>query len=184
MALVSGWTSGRVGRLVAGAAVCALGLGAASPTVNLHEIMAGVAASQAQVLWDLAAKGTNDEGEPDAAKLSADDWMALAAGSQTLHDAAASLADARTVRVVEGAETIQDEGQPESSTSAQVQGFIDKDPAGFARHAAALRDAAADFQAAAKGRDAQKLQEASDGLAGVCEACHLDFWYPQRKEAQ
>lgn len=176
-----GWSI--VGKLALGGAVCAIGLGAASPSVNLHEAMAGVAAVQSQILWDLASKATNDEGEPDASKLTAEDWMALAAASQTLQDTAASLAEAKTIHVVEGAETVQDEGQPNSSTSAQVQGFIDKDRAGFTRRANDLKASAAGFASAAKARDAKALMAASDGLAEVCEGCHADFWYPQRKAA-
>jgi cytochrome c556 len=37
--------------------------------------------------------------------------------------------------------------------------------------------------AAAKNRDATKLMDAAGGLDQVCEACHIQFWYPEQPVA-
>jgi hypothetical protein len=38
-----------------------------------------------------------------------------------------------------------------------------------------------DVVAYAKAHDARKLSPLIDQLDGVCENCHLEFWYPDQK---
>lgn len=168
------------------AAVVGLGLAGCSPPappVNLYRSMVEVVAPQAQVIWDVSNKGTNDEGEPDPAKLASADWVQLVAASQALRDSVAALAEAKQIHVVDPGEKIQSEGTPGGATGAQVQQLIDKDPAEFARQAKLLLASADALQAASSAKDANKLLGAAGELDAICEGCHVKFWYPQEAAA-
>jgi hypothetical protein len=63
-----------------------------------------------------------------------------------------------------------------------VQANIDKDPEMLHEFAGALAQHMADLAAAAKTHDAAKAGPLIDQLDGVCEDCHLQFWYPSQKD--
>ncbi len=159
----------------------ALVIAAAEAPVVVHSVMAGVAAPQAEVLWDVGNRGMDDDGKPDASKLSPADWDKLAVAAQAMKDGATSLATAQKVIIVSPGTKLKDEGAPGSSTPQQMQATIDANPKAFATHAQALADVSAEFLLAAKTKDAAKLFEASGKLDQVCEACHMQFWYPEQK---
>ena len=48
--------------------------------------------------------------------------------------------------------------------------------------AQALANHKADLAKAARAHDAAKAGPLIDQLDGVCEDCHLDFWYPDQKD--
>ncbi len=76
---------------------------------------------------------------------------------------------------------ISDEDVEGGSSAAQVQTNIDARPEEFRQFAGVLSAHMADLAAAAKAHDAEKLTPLVDQLDGVCESCHLEFWYPEQK---
>jgi hypothetical protein len=153
---------------------------AQAPAPTIHAAMKNVVAPQAQILWDVGNEAMDDNGTPDAKRLSAAQWAQLAAAGQKVKDMSLALAMADHIKVVAPAAAIQGEGDPNSSSAVQVQGFVDADPTGFADQARKLAAVADDFVAAAKARDAAKLGLASGNLDQVCEDCHMRYWYPQQ----
>lgn len=146
--------------------------------VFLQPLMKDVAAPQAAVLWDVGNRGMDDDGNPSAKNLSAADWDKLALAADLMKGAASRLAAAPKVAVAAPGTKLQDEDAPGAKTAVQIQGYIDADPKGFADHAARLAAVSDEFLAAARARDAVKLQAASGRLDEVCEGCHVRFWYP------
>jgi cytochrome c556 len=153
---------------------------AQAPAPTIQAAMKGVIAPQAQILWDVGNEAMDDNGNPDAKRLSATQWEQLAIAGQKVKDMSLALAMADHIKVVSPGATIQGEGDPNSSSAAQVQGFVDANLAGFAEQSRKLAAAADDFVVAAKARDAAKLGLASGNLDQVCEDCHMQYWYPQQ----
>lgn len=153
----------------------------AAPTV--HQAMKDVVAPQVQVIWDVSNNAMDDDGNPDASKVSAAQWQQIVEAAERVRDMSLSLALATPVVVAGPSVALQDEGNPEASTPAQIQAFIDADPAGFADHARKLATSAAELLAAAHAKDAAKMGDIANGIDQVCEECHTRFWYPQQAAA-
>lgn len=154
---------------------------AAAQGPSLHEVMAGTIDPNADVLWKTSAKGLDEAGLPKAGLLSGQDWAAMAAAARELGKGAELLARPGPLRVVPPGGRIKDEGEKGAATAAQVQQCLDAKGDDFRHHAQALRAIAGQFDAAITARDVMRLTKASDGLDGVCEGCHVQFWYPGEK---
>lgn len=148
------------------------------PAPTVHEAMKDVIAPQATVLWDVSNGALDDNGNPDGSKMTAAQWNQIVDAGQRMHEMAVALATADKLVASAPGVAIESEGQPEGSTAAQVQGFIDADPKTFVAHAKALAAAAETFVTAARAKDAAKLGEVSGTLDQVCEECHQQYWYP------
>ena len=160
-------------------AASTIGASEGSPLI-LHPLMKDSIAPAAQSLWDVGNRAMDDNGNPDASKLTPADWQTLAAAAGKMREAASALATAQTIAVTGPNMKLQDEGAPTASTPAQIQHFIDGDRKGFADHAHKLAAIADDIVRAAKTRDGATLGEATGRLDEVCEACHTLFWYPNQ----
>lgn len=146
--------------------------------------MATIVAVQAQTLWDVSNKGTNEEGEPADGKLTTADWQALTAASQAMRETAEALIKAKTIEVAPPGQKILNEGQDGASTAAQVQKLIDGDRKGFAKEAESLRAVSDALYVASTAKDTKTLLESAGELDAICEACHVKFWYPQEVAAE
>ncbi len=155
-----------------------------APTPTLHAAMKDVVAPQTQVIWDVSNGAMDDNGNTDAARITAAQWQQVGAAALRIKDMALALAMAPQVVVVAPGAKLQDEGNPGASTPAQIQGFIDAEPAVFAEHARTLAATADGLIAAAAAKDAAKMGEIANGIDQVCEECHQRFWYPQEKAAE
>jgi len=164
---------------LSGATIVAATAQAADTPLYLQALMKDVVAPQAQVLWDVGNRAFDDDGNPDASQLGAEDWSKLGEAAQAMKTAALAMADAPRVAVVPEGDKLPDEGAPGVATAKQVQGFIDADPKDFAAHARALADVSDSLLEASRTRKAQTLADASGQLDQVCEACHIKYWYPQ-----
>jgi hypothetical protein len=165
---------------LAGTVLTIAAVHAQAPAPTIHEAMKNVIAPQAQVLWDVGNEAMDDSGNPDAKRLSAAQWGQITSAGQKVQDMSLALAMATPLKVVAPGAAIQGEGDANSSSAAQVQGFVDADPSGFADQSRKLAAVAGDFVAAAKARNAVKLGLASGNLDQVCEDCHTRYWYPQQ----
>jgi cytochrome c556 len=164
-----------------------MGLGAAllvasghaqAPMPTLHEVMKNRIAPQAQILWDVSNAAMDDDGKADPTRMTDAQWTKVAAAGRTVEEMARTLATAKHVMVAPAGIRIDGEGSPGASTAAQVQAYIDANPAGFAEDARKLAAAAAGIAAAAKARDTVALVELGGNLDQVCETCHMRFWSP------
>lgn len=155
-----------------------------APVPTVHEAMKDVIAPQTQVVWDVSNNLMDDDGNPVASRLDDAQWEQIAAASQRIRDMSLTLAMAGHVTAAAPGVKIDGEGNPEGTTAAQVQGFIDADRAAFAEDARVLAASADTLVAAARAKDAAKVSDVAGTLDQVCEACHQRFWYPQQAAAQ
>ena len=163
--------------LVAG---CAKQQPQASAEPTVHDIMKNKVDANADALWDLTNPALNNDASLDPAKIDDATWTKMAQRAQAVADAAGELAHLKTLKLINPGETIADQGtfgnQPD-----EVQDHLNHNPDDFRQFAGVLQADMVDVVAGAKAHDARKLTPLIDQLDGVCENCHLEFWYPDQK---
>jgi hypothetical protein len=163
--------------LVAG---CAKQQPQASAEPTVHDIMKNKVDANADALWDLTNPALANDASLDPAKIDDATWTKMAQRAQAVADAAGELAHLKTLKLINPGETIADQGtfgnQPD-----EVQDHLNHNPDDFRQFAGVLQADMADVVAGAKAHDARKLTPLIDQLDGVCENCHLEFWYPDQK---
>lgn len=167
---------GGIGMLVA-----AYEVHSAAAPADLHALMKDVVAVQTQVIWDISNGAQDDQGNPDASKMSAADWTKIIEAAGKVRQASQTLAKADHVIAAAPGVKIEGEGNEGVAGAKQVQAAIDKNPAEFRTRSQALATSMDQIVTAAKAKDAAKVFEVSGVLDQVCEDCHQKFWYPGQK---
>ena len=155
-------------------------IAAAQPVPTLFETMERVVVPTSKALWDVSNSKQDDNGNIDASKITDAEWKHIEVAATQMKVAADTLAEAAHVVVAPPGVSIQDQASSGSSSAQQVQAFIDADPAGFVERAKALAASAGAMRQAASTRNAGQFGDAASALDGVCEECHIKFWYPQQ----
>jgi hypothetical protein len=150
--------------------------------LTFHEVMKDQVDKNADELWDIANKGIGEQAGIDPAKMTDESWNALAEKAEAVQKAALAIVNMNPIVVVKPGVKISDEGEPGGHTGAMVQARIDKDPQHLRDMASVLAAHVGDLAKAARAHDAAKAGPLVDQLDGVCEDCHLDYWYPDQKE--
>lgn len=150
--------------------------------LTFHEVMKDHVDKNADELWDLANQYIGEEAGIDPAKVDDAGWTALADKADAVQKAALQIVNMDPIVVVRPGVKISDEGEPGGHTGAMVQARVDKDPQHLRDMAQSLATHMAEFSKAARAHDATKAGPLIDQLDGVCEDCHLDYWYPDQKE--
>jgi cytochrome c556 len=153
---------------------------AAAPA-DVHDLMKNVVAPQTQVIWDVSNGAQDDQGNPDASKMTAADWTKIIDAAGKVQQASQTLAKADHAIAAAPGVKIEGEGNEGVAGAKQVQAAIDKNPAEFRTRAQALATSMDQIVAAAKAKNAAKVFEVSGILDQVCEDCHQKFWYPGQK---
>lgn len=148
---------------------------------DLHDLMKNDVAVQTQVIWDVGNRAQDDQGNPDASKMSAADWTKIIEAAGKVRQASQTLAKADHVIAAAPGVKIEGEGNEGVAGAKQVQAAIDKNPAEFRTRSQALATSMDQIVTAAKAKDAAKVFEVSGVLDQVCEDCHQKFWYPGQK---
>jgi hypothetical protein len=154
---------------------------AADSRFILANLMNDVVMGSSDALWQsvvldtIAADGT----ETYAGPATDADWEKLRASMQALVDAGTQMQ-----HLPEGWQ-VQDpsldyETPPGDLAPDAIAALIKKEPAAWAAYAEVLRTAATQALKAAQTRDLNTLGAIGDSLDGICESCHLQFWYPEQ----
>jgi cytochrome c556 len=136
---------------------------------------------RADEVWAIGNAAINDQANIDPAKMTNADWDKLATSSAALRQAALDLANLDPIVVARPGEKIVDEGVPGGDSAAEVQANVDRNTQGFRDMANTLAGHMAELAAAARAHDGGKAGPLINQLDAVCEACHLDYWYPSQK---
>lgn len=169
--------------------LCVLGLVIASsvvaqdaPKANLQLTMLTKVNPQGLALWDVTNNSQDEKGYLDPKKLTAEKWAKLMKIGKALEEAGMTLSTSKGIVAALPGAKLQDEDGPNASKAADVQRYLDAKPEVFREHAKQLQQTGAGVVAAAKKRDVKQLGELSESLDGVCEECHVIFWYPQQQK--
>lgn len=150
------------------------------PKAVLQTVMLTKINPPALAIWDITNNAMDGKGNVDAKKLTADQWAKLIEYGKALEAGGRELAKSNGIVAAPPDATLQD--QTATSGRAQdVQKYLDAKPALFRSRAQKLQQAGAKVVAAVTKRDAKAIDEVARDLDGVCEACHVDFWYPDQK---
>ncbi|MGX7894489.1 cytochrome c [Tsuneonella sp. HG222] len=165
--------------LLLAVAVTACSKPAPPQEVTVHEIMVEKIDGMADPLWEVTNTALDENAAIDPARLTDAQWTELARLALGVKEGADQLATMQKIVLAKPGVKISDEDSDFGSSAAQVQKSIDANPEDFRNFAGVLAAHMADLAAAAKAHDAAKATPLVDQLDGVCEQCHLEFWYPQ-----
>lgn len=163
------------------AGACSSQKEAAPQALTFHEVMKNEVDLRADDVWAVGNAAIGDDAGIDPAKMSDEDWDKLASGAEALQQAALEIARMDPVVVAGPGVKIGDEGIVGGHSAAQVQAEIDKDPQKLRDMAGVLAVHVGDLANAARMHNAAVAGPLIDQLDGVCENCHLEFWYPSQK---
>lgn len=150
---------------------------------TLHEVMKDEVDKRADDVWAIGNDHISDAAGIDAASMSDDDWKKLASAAVNLQQAALHIAALKEpITIVKPGQKIADQDVPGGDTVESVKANVDKDPQGLRDHANSLAADMADLAKAANKHDAAAAGPIINQLDGVCESCHLEFWYPSQKK--
>lgn len=154
---------------------------AASSVKTVHEMMLERIDPDADAIWAIGNAAIDDNASIDPALMDDGKWAELAQASNRMATHAADLAKLDPLIVTRPGVKIADEGMTGAPTPEQIQGHMDRDADVFRALATALADHSTELAAAATARDATSAGRLINEMDGVCESCHLEFWYPEQK---
>ena len=150
----------------------------ASATVQLA--MLGKVNPQGLALWDITNNAMDDSGEVTGKKIKPANWKQLLVIGKALQEGGHELATAGKIISAPPGAKLADEA-PGVANATDVQRYIDADTATFRSRAARLEQTGASVVEAAQKHDVKLLSDLANRLDGVCEDCHKQFWYPEKK---
>ncbi len=153
---------------------------AEQPTLNT--VMKEEIDLRADKVWEIGNEAIDDQAGLDPAKMTDAKWNELAQHATSLQQGAIHLATLNPIIVVRDGQKIADEGVPYGDSAADVQAGIDRNPQGLRDMANVLASHMADLTRAAHAHDGVKAGALISQIDGICEDCHLSYWYPSQKE--
>ncbi len=153
-----------------------------STQLTVFEFMTEKVDKDADVIWEIGNKAIDDHASIDPALMSDEDWSRLGESAVRMAADARGLAAVEHIVVRPIDARIADEGTPGAPTVAQIESHIDRDHDLFRSLAESLANHADELAGAAGRKDHLVTARLINELDGVCESCHLEFWYPEQKE--
>jgi hypothetical protein len=146
------------------------------PYASLQEVMDGIIDPAADDLWGSVETTVSSEGVQEKQPHTPAEWAVVRRKAITLIEASNLLAiEGRQV----GAKPFPAEAEG-ALDSDQIQRRIADERAVFVVFAESLRASAQQALAAIDARNPAALVKAGGVLDGVCEGCHINFWYPNQ----
>jgi hypothetical protein len=179
---VSLWAAGLSMPLLVGLSACSSKPAPTpfKPVASIQEVMQALVDPAADALWESVSSTTTAAGIEDKRPQTEAEWTEL-------RHLAIRLAEASNLLVVPG-RPVAHAGRPLEDHHVEgilkaddIQARIAADPAAFAQRAQALQDAAVATLAAIDERSVDRLVQAGGHIDQACEACHLQYWYPNDK---
>ena len=151
---------------------------------SIQDIMEGVIAPAADTLFDAVATDITAAGVTEKRPRTDDDWEKV---------------EAAAIALVEGPNMIKMPGRPVARpgeptksegpdapelTAEEIQAKINANRALFIKYANELQDQAVKALNIVRKKDAEGLFNIGEDIDQACEACHLEYWYPNDKTAR
>jgi hypothetical protein len=148
---------------------------------TFHEVMKDEVDVRADVVWAVGNAAIGERGGIDPAKMNDAAWDKLAEGADSLEQAALKIAAMDPLVVTRPGVKILDEDEPLGDKPVDIQARFDRDPQALRDMANTLAAHSREIATAARAHDAARAGTLVDELDGVCEGCHVEFWYPSQK---
>ena len=146
------------------------------PYASLQEVMDGIIDPAADDLWGSVETTVTAQGVQEKQPHTPDEWAEVRRKAIALIEASNLLAiDGRQV----GVKPFPAEAEG-ALDSTEIQRHIAAERGVFVGFAASLRAGAQQALAAIDAKDPVAMVKAGGVLDGVCEGCHMKFWYPNQ----
>ncbi len=133
-------------------------------------------------VWAVGNKHMTEDAGLNGGSMTDADWKQLAGAATNLQQAALELAGLPDpIVVVKPGTKIAFEDADWGDSAKSVQHNVDQDPQGVRDLANALAQHMADLAAAANKHDAATAGQLINDLDGICESCHVKYWYPSQR---
>jgi hypothetical protein len=144
--------------------------------------MQSMVAPSAQGLWDSVGRVSDAKGTRDIEPKTAEEWAAVRRHAVSLMESTNLLMiQGRHVARAGEQTTKADDADPGAELPpAQIEKRINQQWEVWIGMAQALHASAAVMLDAVDKKDVARLESTGSDLDGVCETCHLTFWYPPR----
>lgn len=146
---------------------------------SIQELMDAVIDPSADALWDSVSIIETAKGTVFHQPHTNEEWqearrhaIALVEGTNLL------VMDGR--KLVAPGSPVLDQGTSGVLSAEEGQKKFDAQHSTFVQFAKALREAGAQMLTAIDKKDATGMMNAGAAMDGVCESCHLTFWYPNQ----
>jgi len=151
---------------------------------SIQDIMEGIIAPSADVLFDAVATDITAAGVVEKRPKTDDDWEKVEAAAIALVEGP-NMIKMPGRRAARPGEATKSEGPdaPELSPE-EIQAKIDADRAKFIRYANELQTQAIKALDIVRKKDAEGLFNIGEDIDQACEGCHLEYWYPNDKTAR
>ena len=151
-------------------------------TSSVREIMQSIVAPSAQGLWDSVGTISNSKGTVDLAPRTDAEWAAVRRHAVTLIESSNLLLIRGRHVAPEGATTLKaDDADPGAELQpAEIEKRVNANWPGWTSMAIALHGAGTAMLKTIDAKDAAALETTGSELDGICENCHLAFWYPPK----
>jgi hypothetical protein len=155
------------------------------PSSTVREIMQSVVAPSAQGLWDSVGTISNSKGTFNLEPRTDAEWA-------DVRRHAIALVESTNLLVIPGrhiariaTDTLKaDDADPGTELPpAEIEKRVAANWPAWIAMAHTLHESATTMLQAIDKKDASALESAGSDLDGVCESCHLVFWYPPRPQA-
>lgn len=149
---------------------------------TMFEMMTKRIDPDADAIWAIGNAAIDDQALIDPSLMTEQSWVELAKASRRMSVHALDLSKLDPLVVAKAGVKILDEETEGVPGAAQVQGHVDKNPDVFRALAESLSIHATDLASAADARNAPEAGRLINEMDGVCESCHLEFWYPEQRD--
>ena len=147
------------------------------PDAGVQDIMADMIDPAADFLWESVSISVDAKGSTEKRPTTDQEWSQVRRQAIILAESA-NLLMMEGRRVAREGRQLEDHGTPGNLSAAESEREIAAKRAAFITHAQALHYVGEAFVAAADARDTKAVLDAGETMDQVCEACHLQFWYP------
>jgi hypothetical protein len=146
------------------------------PVASIQELMQVEVDTSADGVWNAVETIETKAGTEEHQPRTPEEWVAA-------RNAAITLVEAGNLLVIDGRKVGASEFPAEANgalDSAHIQQLVDARRPVFNAFAGALREAGLRAIAAIDAKEPRALVKAGGEIDGVCEGCHLTFWYPNQ----
>ena len=152
-------------------------------TSTIRELMQSVVAPSAHGLWDSVGRVSDAKGTRDLEPKSDEEWAAVRRHAVSLMESTDLLLIRGRHVAREGQQTLKaDDATPGSELPpSEIEKLVNQNWAAWTAMAHNLHGSAASMLDAIDKKDVARLESSGSDLDGVCESCHLTFWYPQSR---
>jgi hypothetical protein len=150
-------------------------------TSTIRELMQSMIAPSAQGLWDSVGRVSDAKGTRDLEPRSDEEWAAVRRHAVSLMESTNLLLMPGRHVARNGQQTLRAEDAVPGSElpPAEIEKQINQNWVVWTAMAHSLHQSAASMLDAVDKKDVARLESRGSDLDGVCESCHLTFWYPQ-----